>query len=119
MTTEQKYRLALLQLQAYSDNECIIIEGVSINIQDELDSLPVEVKTKKAGFEIYTSDPITGTTGWEIQFVEVLGVNTTKEAREKLKTFPHFDVVILCDYLVEMEVEDYEFLENDVHFIKR
>lgn len=32
----KKYRLALLQLQVYSDNELIIIEGTVLNIDDEL-----------------------------------------------------------------------------------
>lgn len=39
MTTNEKYRLALLQLQQYSDNEYILVEGVSLNIKEELEDL--------------------------------------------------------------------------------
>lgn len=35
----EKYRLSLLQLKQYSDNELIIIEGNTLNINDELESL--------------------------------------------------------------------------------
>jgi len=36
MELVEKYRLALLQLQQYSDNELIIQEGKKLNVQDEL-----------------------------------------------------------------------------------
>jgi hypothetical protein len=44
-------------------------------------------------FEIYTKNPETGETGWDIKFVRVYA-KTRNEAGETLKTFPDFDCVI-------------------------
>jgi hypothetical protein len=40
-------------------------------------------------FEIYTKNPKTGQTGWDIKFVYASDVT--------IKTFPHFDCVITRD----------------------
>jgi hypothetical protein len=52
---------------------------------------------KYFNFEIYTSDPVTGTTGWKIEMVSVKS-ETIQEARIKLKDYPFFDCIILFNY---------------------
>lgn len=52
---------------------------------------------KYFNFEIYTCDPVSGTTGWDIKMVSVKATTKT-EARETLKSFPDFDVVILFNF---------------------
>jgi hypothetical protein len=45
-------------------------------------------------FEIYTKNPVTGETGWDIKFVRAFG-KTKKEAINWLKNeVPHFDEII-------------------------
>jgi hypothetical protein len=39
MNIKEKYELALLQLLAYSDNEFIIVDGITLNINEELAEL--------------------------------------------------------------------------------
>ena len=56
---------------------------------------------KAARFEIYTTNPETGESGWGIKFRYVLG-ETVKEAREALKSTPNFDCVILFDFIVDI-----------------
>lgn len=51
----QKYKLALLQLQEYSDNELIIQESAVLNIPDELKELEDESKNLK-GWTLYLED---------------------------------------------------------------
>lgn len=59
-------------------------------------------------FEIYTSDPVSGTTGWDIKMVSVRASNR-EEARESLKEFPYFDCVILFNFQ-HSEKESHDFL---------
>lgn len=61
-------------------------------------------------FEIYTSDPITGTSGWDIQMVSVKA-ETKLEAKEKLKSYPNFDVIILFNFY-HKENETADFLQT-------
>jgi hypothetical protein len=63
-------------------------------------------------FEIYTSDPITGATGWEIKSVSVKA-ETKQQARENLKNFPLFDVVILFNF-EHKEKETHNFLITEL-----
>jgi hypothetical protein len=65
---------------------------------------------KYFNFEIYTSDPITGTTGWEIEMVSVKA-ETKIDAKEKLKDYPNFDVIILFNFSHEEE-EKSSFLQT-------
>ena len=60
---------------------------------------PIKFKAmnKYFNFEIYTSDPISGTTGWDIEMLSVKA-NTKQEARLKLKDYPNFDVIILFNF---------------------
>ena len=60
-------------------------------------------------FEIYTIDPVSKTTGWDIKMVSVKS-NTIAEARENLKKYPFFDCIILFNYS-HSENETAEFLE--------
>jgi hypothetical protein len=62
-------------------------------------------------YEIYTCDPITGTTGWEIQNISVRA-ETRKEARELIKNYPNFDVIILYNF-EHKEAETAKFLIAD------
>jgi len=39
MGIQEKYKMALLQLQEYSDNELIFVNGQELNVQEELDNL--------------------------------------------------------------------------------
>ena len=57
---------------------------------------------KVSRFEIYTTNPETGESGWDIKFRYVLG-ETVKEAREALKSTPNFDCVILFDFQIELD----------------
>jgi len=67
---------------------------------------------KAARFEIYTTNPETGGSGWDIKFRYVLG-ETIKEAREVLKSTPNFDCVILFDFHIDVE-EIIDHLEGDL-----
>lgn len=70
------------------------------------------MKNKYYNFEIYTSDPVSGQSGWDIKMVSAKG-NSYKEARERLKDFPHFDVVILYNHEHEEEkTSDFLVVEN-------
>lgn len=58
---------------------------------------------KAFNFEIYTTDPITGTTGGDIKNPTVFA-RSTKEARYLLNTeYPNFDCVILFNYGIEIK----------------
>lgn len=47
-------------------------------------------------FEIYTKNPETNESGWDIINVEVIS-DTVKEAKEKIKNYPLFDCIITCN----------------------
>jgi hypothetical protein len=66
---------------------------------------------KYYNFEIYTSDPISGTTGWEIEMLSVKA-ETKQDAKEKLKDYPNFDVIILFNFSHE-EDENSDFLVTE------
>ncbi len=68
---------------------------------------------KYFNFEIYTSDPLTKTTGWEIKTVSVKAENK-QEAKEKLKNFPNFDVIILFNFSHE-ENENCDFFTTQLY----
>ena len=59
--------------------------------------------------EIYTLNPETKETGWEIEFILVKGMSR-KEARERLTDYPLFDCVISW--------EGYETIDSNEDFIK-
>lgn len=64
-------------------------------------------------FEIYTCNPKNPKEGgWDIMSVSVKA-ETKVEAREKLKNFPLFDVVILFNFQHEEE-EDANFLTTEL-----
>jgi len=65
---------------------------------------------KYFNFEVYTSDPITKTTGWEITTLSVKA-ESKQEAKEKLKDYPNFDVIILYNFFHEEE-ESSNFLQT-------
>jgi hypothetical protein len=57
-------------------------------------------------FEVYTRDPITGATGWDIKFPNIFA-ETMKEARQILMDeYPDFDVVILFNHNIPMSHAD-------------
>lgn len=56
-------------------------------------------------FEIYTIDPVTGQTGWEIVNRTVLA-ESKAEAREALKNTPLFDCIILFNYCVDVDMSN-------------
>jgi hypothetical protein len=66
---------------------------------------------KYYNFEIYTIDPITGTTGWDIHMVSVKA-QTLLEARTNLKDYPNFDCVILYNFS-HSEDESADFLVTE------
>ncbi len=72
-----------------------------------------ENQNKYWNFEIYTSDPVTGTTGWEIENVSVKA-ETKAEAREQLKKYPNFDCIILFNF-EHKENEVADFLETECY----
>ena len=59
--------------------------------------------------EIYTLNPETKETGWDIKFILVKG-RSRNEARERLKNYPLFDCVITW--------EGYEIIDSSEDFIK-
>lgn len=63
--------------------------------------------TKKAyNFEVYTCNPATGETGWDIKCPTIFATDKAN-AREILKNeYPHFDVIILFNYCTEMSESD-------------
>ena len=60
---------------------------------------------REINFEIYTMNPQTGETGWDIKFVSVIAEDKEK-ALELLKKKPLFDVVILTEYNMEINLSD-------------
>lgn len=61
---------------------------------------------KKFGFEVYTLNPETKDTGWDIKFVDVIA-ETKAEAKEILKTWDLFDCIILFNYEVHQTSAPY------------
>lgn len=72
----------------------------------------LKIMTTYFNFEIYTSDPSTGTTGWDIFMVSVKA-DTYEEAIINLKKFPNFDCVILFNFVREEEEETADFLVTE------
>ena len=72
-------------------------------------------------YEIYTIDPVTRTTGWDILNLSVKA-ETRVLAKEKLKKFPNFDVIILfnhefkenesADFLITQNYPEFKILER-------
>jgi hypothetical protein len=60
---------------------------------------------KSYSFEIYTKHPLTGETGWDIQFVNVFAEDMN-EARILLKSIPDFDCIILFNHECELNEFD-------------
>lgn len=54
------------------------------------------------GYEIYTKNPTTGETGWDIKFIEVVATSH-RNALEMLAKWPLFDVIILNNYKQETD----------------
>jgi hypothetical protein len=48
-------------------------------------------------FEIYTKNPTTGESGWEIKFRNV-AADSFERAKEILRGSPHYDVTILLEF---------------------
>ena len=61
-------------------------------------------------FEIYTKNPTTGQTGWDIVNVSVKAENR-QEAKISLNEYPNFDVIILFNFS-HKEYENHDFLET-------
>lgn len=59
---------------------------------------------KAVNFEVYTKNPETGETGWDIFRVSVIAEDS-KEARELLKNWKLFDCVILHNFTVDNETD--------------
>ncbi len=62
------------------------------------------------GFEIYTKDPITGTSGWDIEHLDIYA-KTKQDAESWLLNFPNFDCIImfLCGTrLTDPQITHYE-----------
>ncbi len=68
---------------------------------------------KYFNFEIYTKDPNTLTCGWDIFCVSVKA-ETKAEAKENLKKYPFFDVIILFNF-EHNEQEIANFLETELY----
>ena len=49
MTTTEKYRMALMQLKAYSDNDLVMFNSKSYSIEAELDGLNMDKYITKLG----------------------------------------------------------------------
>lgn len=66
---------------------------------DHFASYEVESETKPVTkcYEIYTKNPETGETCWEIKYVEV----STGDHLKSLQSFPGFDCIITQDYPVD------------------
>jgi len=67
---------------------------------------------KYFNFEIYTIDPITKTTGWDIKMVSVKA-DSIETARKEIKDLPNFDCIILFNFShEENETARFLFTEN-------
>ena len=70
-------------------------------------------------FEIYTCNPETFETGWDIKFVSVFAEDKA-DAKEKLKDFPLFDCIILFNFGgCELDEEELNLLNNGVKYFVR
>jgi hypothetical protein len=73
---------------------------------------------KKAfNFEIYTENPETGETGWEIKFIDVFAFDI-KEARMLLTKVPNYDCVILFNHCVNISDEQQQYIDATNSFYK-
>lgn len=71
---------------------------------------------KAFNFEIYTLNPITKETGWEIEFPTVYA-NSYQHAIEILKNdYPDFDCVILFNWVTELDGSQLKDVLNGIKF---
>lgn len=77
---------------------------------------------KEYAFEIYTLNPNTNETGWDIINNCVVVAETMQEARVKLKEYPLFDCVILFNYAcedIDDRIDDINAIYNkDINYVK-
>lgn len=58
---------------------------------------------KAFNFEVYTCNPTTGETGWDIKFPTVFA-DSMEQAKAFLRTsYPNFDCIILFNYGIEIK----------------
>lgn len=70
---------------------------------------------KVFNFECYFCDPVTGTTGWDIKMISVVA-ETKPEARNILKTIPHFDCVILHNRTFNPDESDLSMIHKGLTY---
>lgn len=71
-------------------------------------------KLQEFNYEVYTLNPDTGETGWDIKFVSVIAPDS-KTAKSYLKQWPLFDCIILHNYETPFSEEQYvEFKEGRI-----
>lgn len=73
--------------------------------------------THKFNFEIYTKNPKTGESGWDIKFVSVFASSKPEAIRKLKELVNYFDEIILYDYTIPMNDNDYEFFYEGYHYI--
>jgi len=76
---------------------------------------------KHYNFEIYTNNPVTGESGWDIKWAGCFA-NSKEEAREEIKNFPNFDTIITFNFGgLELEYDQLEYaLYNEgIRFFER
>lgn len=82
----------------------------------------IEVKevepVKEYNFEVYTVNPTTGETGWDIKFRSVFA-HSKEEARELLKQTPLFDCVILFNFGVKLDGYEFDLYNEGVKSFDR
>ena len=70
-------------------------------------------------FEIYTKNPVTLESGWNIKFASVFA-DSKEEAKDKIKEFPLFDCIILFNFGgCALDAEEQELFNKGVKFFVR
>lgn len=70
---------------------------------------------KAFSFEIYTKNPLTGETGWDIQFVNVFAEDMAA-AKQQLKLIPDYDCIILFNHETELDEFDIDRLAEGYNY---
>lgn len=74
---------------------------------------------KEINYEVYTINPTTKETGWDIKHVSVIA-NSKDEAKKVLKNWEIFDEIILCNFCTEIKESESsgEYKLNKTHVAK-
>lgn len=92
-----------------------IDEATEVQWDEFIQTVKNDMPTLAFNFEIYTCNPETGETGWDIHCPTVFAKDKA-EAKEKLKSYPNYDCIILFNCGRPMNETDTEYYANGYDF---